>query len=446
MGGTKKRKRLTQDELLARTAALRWHDILCLAVTVQHVALHCQPVLAGHALLAETLLSEGDAGEATANIRCRPTAATLRRYFAGLEKDMLAPNEMLHPATEVLHPTPVPQKRVRRFGVTEPTIVKAVATPNESVAVIDAARSVVPRGISSAPEHGVIPIMNTSTVHALLSILLATDHCQRLSAAHMKILSVEKIASELLWHRYHFRRGELATKHTPRGEMLPSCPPLGMLHSSSNSATSPSTPRSRRSANIKEAHTESVGASNESVAVVDAEYLTTELCNRLPELFSPLLKLRQTEGNLNEVYLLHGTSPESAAIIRTDGFDERVSAVKGGLFGSGIYFTNTICKSHLYSKGSSAPQQPQRRACIIARVLLGEALVTTHAMHDLRRPPTKGVVCALSPSDPNARSHNMKDATMYDSVIGNGKEHKEFVVYERQMVYPEYVIWYTVDP
>ena len=81
---------------------------------------------------------------------------------------------------------------------------------------------------------------------------------------------------------------------------------------------------------------------------------------------------------------------------------------------------------------------------LIARVLLGDVYVCETARH-FRRPPCKGVGCNLD----DCSTHEL-----FDSVMGVGKSSgkrllfREFIVYDRQQCYPDYIIkykriWYT---
>ena len=70
------------------------------------------------------------------------------------------------------------------------------------------------------------------------------------------------------------------------------------------------------------------------------------------------------DEKVNESLLFHGTLPQNAESIATDGFD--ISRVCQGLYGNGFYFSCEACKSLQYSTPA-----PESGCCIIvARVLL----------------------------------------------------------------------------
>ena len=125
-----------------------------------------------------------------------------------------------------------------------------------------------------------------------------------------------------------------------------------------------------------------------------------------------------------EVYLFHGTKPGLIeTITKTEGFDQRVA--NRGLYGTGLYFADEACKSHGYT-GPTASS----KFMLYCRVLLGKPHMADSQMQDLRRPP------------------NQKDSVIVSAgpIAGHPytrQVHREFIVYERQRVYPEYIIEYT---
>lgn len=68
----------------------------------------------------------------------------------------------------------------------------------------------------------------------------------------------------------------------------------------------------------------------------------------------------------------------------------------------------------------------------LIRMCLGDIHLTGQG-GNFKRPPTKN-----NPS----KAGGTQD--MYDSVVANGGSfaHREFVVYDRNQAYPEYLIWY----
>ena len=123
------------------------------------------------------------------------------------------------------------------------------------------------------------------------------------------------------------------------------------------------------------------------------------------------------DSHVNELFLFHGTTPDHVKIIAELGFDERVASL-GGLSGSGCYFAENSCKSHQYTRQTNSAGEYIMLYC---RVLLG------------------------APHCTNQNLQNMSHAPNHcDSVVASGgtQVHREFIVYDRSQVYPEYVIYY----
>jgi len=135
--------------------------------------------------------------------------------------------------------------------------------------------------------------------------------------------------------------------------------------------------------------------------------------------------------DINEFYLFHGTSSKSARFICEHGFDERVANLNG-LYGAGSYFAINSCKAHQYSlkyKDSST------LVMIVCRVVMGSPYCTSTTHTQKRRPPDN----AATPGRP------------FDSIFaqhgiahGGHQQHNEYVVFDRQQVYPEFIVRYTV--
>ena len=122
-------------------------------------------------------------------------------------------------------------------------------------------------------------------------------------------------------------------------------------------------------------------------------------------------------AGINEVYLFHGTSQQSADGIAENGFDTRYSGVSvATYFGHGTYFASDVRKALGYSSG----------VLFVARVALGAPIVVTASCSTIKRPPP------LQPGDPFEA----------DSVIGQKPldSMAEFVVFQSAQAYPEYLI------
>ncbi len=142
---------------------------------------------------------------------------------------------------------------------------------------------------------------------------------------------------------------------------------------------------------------------------------------RIPQDHWKLGRENFLEKDLNEVYLFHGTNRSLLSIItQEEGFDERLA--RDGLYGQGIYAAENACKSHQYTDKSS------NNVMILCRVLLGNPMYTDTGLSG-RRP---------------------LDTKKFDSVIANKQQqlgrfqhHREFIVYDRHQIYPEFIINYS---
>ena len=151
------------------------------------------------------------------------------------------------------------------------------------------------------------------------------------------------------------------------------------------------------------------------------------------------MDLNHLESRVNESYLFHGTSKYVSEIIRFQGFDERVANLQG-YFGGGVYFAQNCSKSDEYCG------QPPQSDCLmfLSRVLLGNGYVSLQVQKGLRRPP----LMKINNSDGSERNGN----ELYDCVIGEIKKnnleaflphYREFIVYDKNQAYPEFLISYT---
>jgi hypothetical protein len=146
----------------------------------------------------------------------------------------------------------------------------------------------------------------------------------------------------------------------------------------------------------------------------------------------PCLPSVELSAELNELFLFHGTSHATAMTIAQHGFDERVAALKG-LYGAGSYFADSSCKANQYAAKHATAQG--QHVLLLCRVLMGWAFATSSQHGDERRPPT-------NPAVPNRPF----DSIFAESGVARAgkQEHHEFVVFDRNQIYPEYVIYYTV--
>lgn len=133
--------------------------------------------------------------------------------------------------------------------------------------------------------------------------------------------------------------------------------------------------------------------------------------------FSPLV------NDVNEVYLFHGTRAESAMKIGEDGFLlSKAGSNVGTMYGAGVYLTDCCSKADEYAQ----PDVHGVYRMLMCRVCVGKAFVTEKR-------------------DENAADHFLSG--QFDSTLGDREQstgtYREFVFYDVNQVYPEFVIEYT---
>mmetsp|Transcript_30172 Transcript_30172/g.33719 ORF Transcript_30172/g.33719 Transcript_30172/m.33719 type:complete len:499 (+) Transcript_30172:572-2068(+) len=182
-----------------------------------------------------------------------------------------------------------------------------------------------------------------------------------------------------------------------------------------------------------------------------------ETCKLLRD--NPIETSKYSQQDMNkdirEVYLFHGTNISTTMKIKDLGFDNRVGKVSG-MFGGGAYFADVSSKSAQYIPCSTCEggnyfnkkrctctcKEDQKDLCmIVSRVLLGDFhLVKKYdektykgtTKHPVRRPPNKEGLNGIT----------------YDSVVAERKEWdgcvewREFVIYDRNQAYAEYLVYY----
>ncbi|NWS69940.1 PAR12 polymerase, partial [Crotophaga sulcirostris] len=128
---------------------------------------------------------------------------------------------------------------------------------------------------------------------------------------------------------------------------------------------------------------------------------------------------RENGGNkVNEKFLFYGTNSSFMETICIHNFDWRICGSNGSNYGYGIYFARDASYSHAYC-------QPEVKTYImfVARVLVGDYVKGSAAYV---RPPTKSI-------------HGLQ---FYDSCVDNELNPSIFVVFEKNQIYPEYIVEY----
>ncbi|XP_013413660.1 uncharacterized protein LOC106176001 [Lingula anatina] len=141
-------------------------------------------------------------------------------------------------------------------------------------------------------------------------------------------------------------------------------------------------------------------------------------------------------NELNEYYFFHGTNANVAEAICATGFDFRIS--KEGPLGRGIYLAENFSKAELdmikEAKRKKTNRGMKELKMFLVRACMGRPYLTREKKQFPRPPCTvKGcmqVKCTHT-------SH-------FDSVIADVSTelYREFIIYEKTMCYPEYIITY----
>lgn len=136
------------------------------------------------------------------------------------------------------------------------------------------------------------------------------------------------------------------------------------------------------------------------------------------------------DKQMNEIYLWHGTSARHAISIAQEDFriKDFAGASTGGtsMYGDGTYMAESITKADEYA---ADPEENSFYhdiyAVLLCRVTLGKFYYTTERDQGARDKCAKGEF----------------DSTMGDRLTA-AKTYREFVVYENDQVYPEYIVLY----
>nr|XP_009942630.1 PREDICTED: poly [ADP-ribose] polymerase 12-like [Opisthocomus hoazin] len=119
----------------------------------------------------------------------------------------------------------------------------------------------------------------------------------------------------------------------------------------------------------------------------------------------------------DERFLFHGTSKKYIDAICQQNFDWRICGLHGTVYGKGSYFARDASYSHNYCWDDS-----NTKTMFLARVLVGEF---TLGCSSYVRPPLKD------------------NQNFYDSCVNSSSNPSIFVIFEKQQVYPEYLIEYV---
>ncbi|XP_076027749.1 protein mono-ADP-ribosyltransferase PARP12-like [Genypterus blacodes] len=121
---------------------------------------------------------------------------------------------------------------------------------------------------------------------------------------------------------------------------------------------------------------------------------------------------------VNQQYLFHGTDESLIEAICEQNFDWRVCGAHGTSYGKGSYFARDASYSNRYAKA----RLTRSKVMFVAMVLVGEH---TRGSSSFVRPPAKRT-----------------SKSFYDSCVDSESNPSIFVIFEKQQIYPEYLIDY----
>lgn len=154
--------------------------------------------------------------------------------------------------------------------------------------------------------------------------------------------------------------------------------------------------------------------------------------------FSPVLKTSQgvsqspdvfdaAFGSVNEGYFWHGTPIRTALSIAQKAFDMGLAGTgRGAMYGPGAYFAESSTKADEYAFDEPGGFYDGIHALLLCRVCMGKMYYTTKFGQE--------------------DAHDKVKDGQFDSVLAdlakNRMTFREFVVYDADQIYPEYVILY----
>jgi len=149
-----------------------------------------------------------------------------------------------------------------------------------------------------------------------------------------------------------------------------------------------------------------------------------------------IANLGPCEKEANEVYLFHGTNPEAAQGIIHTGFRiDLAGKAVGCAFGKGAYLAEASTKSDEYSHPGQGIFS-QLYAMLLCRASLGRTVRVEDFYWESSE--TKRIV------DEDILQDHKYDCLLGDREAKRGT-YREFIVFEREQIYPEFVILYHRD-
>ncbi|NXM02808.1 PAR12 polymerase, partial [Tyrannus savana] len=131
-------------------------------------------------------------------------------------------------------------------------------------------------------------------------------------------------------------------------------------------------------------------------------------------------KVSKSES-VDERLLFHGTNPSHVSAICEQNFDWRLCGTHGTMYGKGSYFARDAKYSHEYCSARGG-----RYTMFVAQVLVGDFV---QGNSEYCRPP--------------ARASNSN--RLYDSCVDDPTDPSIFVIFEKQQIYPAYILEYSFE-
>ncbi|NXC14902.1 PAR12 polymerase, partial [Corythaeola cristata] len=125
--------------------------------------------------------------------------------------------------------------------------------------------------------------------------------------------------------------------------------------------------------------------------------------------------------SVDEWLLFHGTSRFHMPTICEQNFDWRICGTHGTVYGKGSYFARDASYSHTYCSSLSG-----RYSMFVAHVLVGDFVQGKPKY--LRPPPRPG-----------------NSNRLYDSCVDDPTDPSIFVIFEKQQIYPAYILEYSSE-
>jgi len=145
--------------------------------------------------------------------------------------------------------------------------------------------------------------------------------------------------------------------------------------------------------------------------------------------------LPETVNEANETYLFHGTSPEAANAIISSGFRiDLAGSFAGCAFGKGAYLAEASTKADEYARPGNGLFSSMY-AMLLCRVALGRVarVEEFYSSSASTREVVDGIIASGS----------------HHSLLGDREAaagtYREFVVFKREQIYPEFVLLYHRD-